>query len=300
MHLKDIFSRFKIFILFLFGCGILYFLFFMLQNNITLKEAQNVYTNGETNTNGFKKEDEKFYPFGIENNSKAKYYLYLPPKNKSIHKAVIICPGGGYQYLSYKNEGLAVARWLKKNGITGIVLFYRMPNKNYHYIPIEDAQEMIKLTRKNAEKWNIDPNQVGIMGFSAGGHLAAAVSNIYTKESRPDFTILYYPVISMKDNITNGPSKYNLLGDKNKKLADFYSIENKITPNTPPAYIVYSSDDYVVDPKNSKIYYEKLVKNKVKAKLTVYDTGDHGWGWSKRFKYSKENRDSLLKWVKSL
>ena len=300
MHIEKKFFEIKIVFYFFLLCFVFYFIFFVLQNNFNLRKANYLYKNNPVHKNGFTKKDEKYYPFGIENNSEAKYYVFKPSEKKSTHKAVIICPGGGYQYLSYKNEGLAVGRWLSKNGITGIVLFYRMPNKEYHNIPLEDAQEMIKVVRNKSEEWNIDKNKIGIMGFSAGGHLAAIASNVFTKETRPDFTILYYPVITMDESLTNGPSKYNLLGDKNKKLSDYYSAEKKVTKKTPPAYIVYSSDDYVVDPKNSKIYYEALLKNKIPAKLTVYDTGDHGWGWSKKFKYAKENRDSLLNWINSL
>lgn len=258
-----------------------------------------VYPKGAKDSNGFTKKDEKFVNFGKENNSEAKYFLFIPDKKKATHQAVIICPGGGYQYLVYKNEGVNVAKWLKENGILGVVLMYRMPNKKYNQIPLEDLQATIKIIRENSKKLNVDPKKVGVMGFSAGGHLAATASNNYDEKTRPNFSILYYPVISMRDKYTNWASRLNLLDD-NKKLYDFYSNELKVTSKTPPTYIALSKDDVSVDPINSKIYYEALKKNKVPVEIHIYDKGEHGWGWSKKFPYYKENRENLLKWLKAL
>lgn len=258
-----------------------------------------VYPNGAIDSNGLTKKDEKYVEYGKENNSEAKYFLFIPDKKKATHQAVIICPGGGYQYLVYRNEGINVAKWLKNNGILGVVLMYRMPNKKYYQIPLEDLQATIKIVRENSKKLNIDPNKVGVMGFSAGGHLASTASNNYDEKTRPDFSILYYPVISMRDKYTNQDSRYNQLDD-NKKLYDFYSNELKVTPKTPPTYIAFSKDDTSVDPINSKIYYEALKKNNVPVEMHMYDTGGHGWGWSKKFVYHKEDTENLLKWLKSL
>ncbi len=300
MHSKEKKRKNNLFILFVFLILFSFIVFFILKNKSVLNKTELIYPKGSKTGNGLTKQDEKIYNFGIENNSEAKYIKYLPSKNKSTGIAVIICPGGGYKFLSYKNEGISVAKWLIDNGIAAFVLFYRMPNKKYHNIPLEDSQEMIKIIRKNADKWNIDPQKIGIMGFSAGGHLAACASNIYKKETRPDFTILYYPVITMDVNYTNSPSMYNLLGDDEYKLKDFYSAEKRVNKKTPPAYIVYSKDDLVVNPINSKMYYEALKKNKIQVKITEYDQGDHGWGWSKKFKYSKENKENLLMWITAL
>lgn len=258
-----------------------------------------VYKNGAKDSNGLIKKDEKRVSFGIENNSEAKYYLFLANKKNATGQAVIICPGGGYQYLVLKNDGKSAAKWLSKNGITSIVLLYRMPNKKYSKIPLEDLQETIKIVRENSKKWNIDKDKVGIMGFSAGGHLAATASNNFNDLTKPNFSILYYPVISMEDKYTHFPSRFNLLGE-DKKLIDFYSNENKVTSKTPPTYIAYSKDDKIVKVINSQIYYEALKKNKVPVEIHVYDKGGHGWGWSKKFIYYKENKESLLKWLKSL
>lgn len=259
-----------------------------------------VYPNGAKDSNGLTKKDEKRVNFGKENNSEAIYYLFLPNKEKATGQAVVICPGGGYQFLAYKNEGINVGKWFSKNGIAAVVLLYRMPNKKYNNIPLEDLQETIKLVRKNSKKWNINPNKVGVMGFSAGGHLAATASNHYDILTKPNFSILYYPVISMDDKYTNWGSKLNLLGSDDKKLSEYYSNELQVTPKTPPTYIVFSKDDITVDTRNSKIYYETLKKNKVPVEMHVFEKGEHGWGWSKKFEYYKENTQSLLKWLKSL
>lgn len=259
-----------------------------------------VYPKGAKDFNGFTKKDEKRVNFGKENNSEAKYYLFLPNKKRATGQAVIICPGGGYQFLAYKNEGINVGKWFSKNGIAAVVLLYRMPNKKYNYIPLEDIHETIKIVRNNSKKWNINPEKVGVMGFSAGGHLAATASNHYDKLTKPNFSILYYPVISMDNRYTNWGTKLNLLGNNDEKLTKFYSIELNVTSQTPPTYIVFSKDDITVDPINSKIYYEKLKKNKVPVEMHIYEKGEHGWGWSKKFEYYKENTQSLLKWLKSL
>lgn len=205
--------------------------------------------------------------------------------------AVIVCPGGGYAGLSIVKEGHDIARELNKLGIAAFVLKYRMPAdrtmRDKTTGPLQDAQQAIMLVRQNASKWNVDINQVGIMGFSAGGHLASTAAThfnnivIQNKEIsvRPDFTILLYPVISFQDSLTHMGSRNNLIG-KNPVPAtrDYYSNELQVTKNTPPTFIVHAADDKTVKVKNALVFYESLLSNNIKAQLLIYPAGGHGFG----------------------
>ncbi len=206
--------------------------------------------------------------------------------------AVIVCPGGGYAGLSIAKEGHDVARELNKWGIAAFVLKYRMPTdrtmKDKKNGPLQDAQQAIMLVRRNAAKWNIDVNKVGIMGFSAGGHLAATAGTHYNQpvtiehteiNIRPDFMILLYPVISFQDSLTHMGSRNNLVGktpttdDKN-----LYSNELQVTKDAPPAFIVHAANDNTVKVKNALVFYEALLAHKIKAQLLIYPSGGHGFG----------------------
>lgn len=205
--------------------------------------------------------------------------------------AVIIVPGGGYSVLVYDGEGVNTAKAFAKNGVTAFVLKYRLPHDtlqtNKTIAPLQDAQQAIKMVRENAEKWNISPDKIGIMGFSAGGHLASAaathfeeavIENENSTSLRPDFQILVYPVISMQDKLTHGDSKRKLLGENpSKETVDAYSNELQITGNTPPAYITHAGDDNLVVVENSLSYYEQLLKHDVPAELHLYPEGGHGF-----------------------
>ena len=217
--------------------------------------------------------------------------IYKPatPNNK----AIIICPGGGYSRLSIDNEGMHIARALNDMGITAFVLKYRLPNDtmmNYKKIgPLQDVQQAIRLVRKNAVEWGVENCKLGIMGFSAGGHLAASAATHFNfiadstvKDSisiRPDFAVLLYPVISFNDSITHQGSKKNLIGENpTSENVQFFSNEMQVTPNTPPVFIVHAGDDKVVPVKNSLLFYESCLKNGVAAELHVYPKGGHGFG----------------------
>lgn len=288
------------------GCLVIYIIFVNVIgwntqrfSSFSKYKEYSLYKYGPKDNNGLSSNDEIIDEnMGLTNNSKATYFLFLPEKQKATGQFVIVCPGGGYSYLSTTNEGIKVAEWLRDNGIANLVLMYRMPNYKYHNIPLEDVQESIKLVRKNAKKWNIDSNRVGIMGFSAGGHLAATASNNYDNSTRPNFTILFYPVITMKNEYTHYDSKLYLLGNKESKLTDFYSNELRVTSNTPPTFIAYTEDDKIVNPKNSKLYYDALVKNKVPAVIYSYPKGGHGWGWDSWFSFHSKLCDDLLLWLK--
>jgi len=228
--------------------------------------------------------------------------IYLPEKSKSTGQAVIICPGGGYSGLAWNHEGIMMAEWLNTLGVAGIILKYRMPNKHKE-VPLEDAQQAIRYVRTHAAELGIDANQVGIAGSSAGGHLAATASTHYATygvSTRPDFTILFYPVITMDMN-THGGSRANLLGD-NPSLADLniFSNEKQVNNNTPPAILLLSDDDRVVLPENSIRYYKALKDNGVKASMYIFPIGGHGWGFKKDFAYHQQVKDLLGAWLKSL
>jgi acetyl esterase/lipase len=217
--------------------------------------------------------------------------LYLPEKSNSTGVAVIVCPGGSYKVLTYEAEGVRTAKELAKKGIAAFVLKYRLPNDSTMVDkkigPLQDAQQAIRLVRENAAKWNIDTAKVGIMGFSAGGHLAATLATHYQLSYidnsdhinlRPTFVILVYPVISMQDDLTHKDSRTNLLGkNPSKQAIDLFSNELQVDKNTPPAYITHAGDDKLVDVDNSIAFYEKLRHNNVPAELHLYPKGGHGF-----------------------
>ena len=218
--------------------------------------------------------------------------IYRPSKLNKNASAVIICPGGGYSVLAAGHEGSDIANVLNEWGIVCFVLKYRLPDENIMNQktigPLQDAQRAIQMVRTNAGKWNIDPGKIGIMGFSAGGHLASTASTHFntpvienpTKVSlRPDFSLLIYPVISFTDSLTHLGSRNNLLGENPpaEKIRE-YSNELQVNGQTPPAFLVHASDDDVVKVGNSVQYYEALIRNKVPAELRRYPKGRHGFG----------------------
>jgi acetyl esterase/lipase len=213
--------------------------------------------------------------------------------------AIVACPGGGYTHLAMNHEGHDLANWFNSQGITYAVLTYRMPNGN-NEVPLSDAQQALRIMRQHAAEWNIQ--QVGIMGSSAGGHLASTAATHFTDaETRPDFQILFYPVITMDPTYTHMGSHDNLLGkNPSKELEQKYSNELQVTPQTPPAFIMHSSDDGAVPVANSVNYYMALVKNKVSASLHTYPIGGHGWGFRDSFIYKRQWTGELEKWLREI
>jgi len=217
--------------------------------------------------------------------------VFLPASDESTGVAVIIFPGGGYQINAIRHEGIDVARKLNEWGIAAFVVKYRIPNDatmlNKEIGPLQDAQQAISIVRENAMKWKIDPEKVGIMGFSAGGHLASTAATHYenalietkTANLRPDFLVLGYPVISFTDSIAHLGSRENLLGKSPspEKILE-YSNEFQVTPQTPPTFLVHASDDKAVVPLNSIVFYQNLLKHNVPAELHIYERGGHGFG----------------------
>lgn len=218
--------------------------------------------------------------------------IFLPEKDKSNETAVVICPGGGYYHLAMDKEGFEVAKWLNTLGVSVFVLKYRLPSdsimKDKTIGPLQDAQEAIRFVRRNAKKWNIDINKVGIMGFSAGGHLASTLSTHFNDKTydvpdsisaRPDFSILIYPVISMTDEITHIGSRNNLLGESpSASLIKKYSNEQQVTQDIPSTFLIHATDDTVVPVENSINYFQALKKFKVPVEMHLYEKGGHGFG----------------------
>ena len=220
--------------------------------------------------------------------------VYLPSKERATGAAVVICPGGGYGLLAMEHEGEQIAEWLNSIGVAGFILKYRHSNSGAGYghpAPIQDAQRAIRTVRSRAQKWGIDPDRIGIIGFSAGGHLASSagthfktrygepVDEIDRRSARPDFMILMYPVISFTEWYTHKGSRANLLGkDPDKDLVESFSNENQVTPDTPPTFLVHANDDNGVPPENSIAFYLALRKAKVPAEMHIYEKGGHGFG----------------------
>ena len=221
------------------------------------------------------------------------------PERKNTGRAVIICPGGAYYGLAYDHEGYAYADYFKHQGIALIVLKYRMPHGN-HKVPMSDLCEAMRIVKSHATEWGINPDDIGVMGFSAGGHLASTFATHYPAELKPAFQILIYPVISMDSDITHQGSRENLIGNQpDPQLVDYYSNENHVTDESPRAFIALSGDDSAVPPENSLRYYTALLRHKVPASLHIYPSGDHGWGYNESFRFKKAVHDELADWLRS-
>ncbi len=229
----------------------------------------------------------------------AKVWVYLPNKKAATGRAVVICPGGGYEHLAIDKEGHNWASFFNQEGVAVIVLKYRMPHGK-HKIPISDAEEAIKMVRRNAIQWNINPNDIGIMGFSAGGHLASTIATHSEKNAKPNFQILFYPVITMMPDITHKGSRNNFLGEEPKKKDEReYSNDMQVTRVTPRAWIALCDDDHSVLPANGVNYYVELYRHDVPASLHVYPSGGHGWGFRSDFRYHIEMLLELKAWLRS-
>ncbi len=231
--------------------------------------------------------------------------IYLPNKKGATGQAVIICPGGGYSILAYDWEGTDIAKLFNAHGIAAFVLKYRLPDSlsssSPNQVPLIDAKQAMNIVRSRAGEWNISPNKIGIMGFSAGGHLAATLSTHFEQSTRPDFSILIYPVISMDKSIAHMGSRTNLIGAQpTDELIKLYSNELQITPQTPPTFILHATDDKAVPVENSLTYYEALKKNGVPAEMHIFPSGGHGFALALG-KGPLEKWPSLLfDWMKEL
>lgn len=233
----------------------------------------------------------------IETGQNSELYVYLPQiKDKSV-KAVIICGGGGFNKVNTDHEGHQFAQWLNTIGVAGIVLNYRLPNGNKE-IPEKDLRQAVKIVRSNAKAWNINEEAIGAAGFSIGGHAISLLAVKEEKESKLDFTMFFYTVISMSDKLTHKPSRERLLGTAfDNKEIEQYSSENFVSPSTPQALLMACDDDGVVNPLNSILYYNKLKENNIPASLYIFASGGHGWGMNSDFIYHDEFLSLVQKWL---
>ena len=238
---------------------------------------------------------------------KAELTVYLPEAKKATGRAVVCCPGGGYTHLAMDHEGHQWATFFNNQGIALIVLKYRMPHGNPQ-IPVSDTEQAMKTVRMNATEWHIDRNDVGIMGFSAGGHLASTIATRSKGEAAPNFQILFYPVITMDLGYTHKGSHDNLLGtfaeskkeQKEMRRLEFeYSNDLQVNRTTTRAFIALSDDDKAVPAANGLNYYQQLYKHDVPASIHIYPTGGHGWGYRESFAYHYQMIFELKGWLES-
>lgn len=246
---------------------------------------------GMPNTNGIDSE-----PFDdSKQNFKPSMRVFLPAQPDG--RAVICCPGGGYSHLAKTHEGYDWAGYFNAQGIALIVVTYRMPHGNKE-VPISDITKAFQLVHKKAHKWNIDKDKIGIMGSSAGGHLASTFATHAKKSLKPAFQILFYPVISMEESKSHKGSCRNFLGEKPEDWEIFaYSNMNMVNKKTCPAILLLSDDDTVVPTSNSFDYFHALRKAGVEATIVNYPTGGHGWGCKPSFKYHQAMLNSLSAWL---
>jgi acetyl esterase/lipase len=259
----------------------------------------------------------------VSNVQKPTIEVFLPEKSKATGQAVVILPGGGYQILAYDWEGQSIAQWLNTQGIAGIVVKYRLPSSDSinikHSAPLMDAKRAMQVTRFHADNWNINTNNIGIMGFSAGGHLAstlgtqfdqpnATVLNVSTSDkdinkvsNRPDFMVLMYPVISMALDTTHMGSRNSLLGrSPHKSLIEKYSSHLNVKENTPPTFILHATDDKAVPVENSLAMYTALKKNNIPVSMHIFPKGGHGFSMSPSYKPLAEWPNLLHHWLETL
>lgn len=256
-----------------------------------------LWQDGLPNSNGI----DKSQPYDdSKQNFKPSIRVFLPDVSKATGRAVVCCPGGGYSHLATDHEGYDWASFFNDRGIALIVLKYRMPHANTD-VPISDAKEALRVVRENAEKWNINPKKVGIMGSSAGGHLATTVATHSDTLTAPAFQILFYPVVTFDYKYTHKGSRHGLIGEQApQELVDLYSNEKQVTANTPPAIMLLSDDDRVVPSQNSVNYYLALKRHGIKAAMHIYPSGGHGWGCRENFKYHNEMLADLSAWLETI
>jgi len=248
---------------------------------------------------------------GTETKDKPTLIIYLPEKPSGV--GIVICPGGGYGNLAMDHEGHQIGRWLNEHGIAGFICDYRHRGKGYgHPAPLQDAQRAIRTVRARAKEFGVEPNKIGILGFSAGGHLtstalthfdtgeAAADDSVMRASSRPDFGILCYPVIAFDQPFTHRGSQRNLLGEGAAiDLVASLSNERRVTDQTPPCFLWHTFEDKGVPPENSIVFYHALVALKIPSELHIYEKGHHGLGLAKDTPGTSGWPDACLAWLKN-
>lgn len=289
------------------------FLIIILFNEIIAQQKITVWQKGEMpNSKGLKLNNIEEKEGRITQIQEAELFAFLPAKEERKPMAIIVIPGGGYRHLTYDLGGYSYAKWLNTLGISAFVLNYRLPTspdlKQKELGPLQDIQAAIKLIRKNAVQYGISPNQIGVVGTSAGGHLAAMVSNISTDYTElkgdwstistvPNFVILVSPVIDLGEFAHKG-SRVNLLGENasQEKIAE-YSMQNRVTEKTPPTILFHAQNDNAVPVINSILYYEAMIKNKVKGAMFIFPQGEHNIGISNKTELTDNWKKLCADWL---
>ena len=273
------------------------FLISMLLTTIAQTDTIILYPNGVPGLKGSQIPEDSQKSGGItrvKDITQPVVYVYQP-EHKTSDASVVICPGGGYGILAIDHEGYEIAQWFNERGVTAFVLKNRLPQDelfdNAEIRPLQDAQQAFRIVRKNASKYGISPDKIGIMGFSAGGHLASTASTHFETQVgeitdavvsvRPDFSLLIYPVITFNEKVTHSGSRENLIGkNPTQGMIDLYSNDLHVMTNTPPTFLISTTDDFV-SPENSILYFEACRKNNVPVEMHIYEKGGHGYALKK-------------------
>lgn len=248
--------------------------------------------------NGLRGDETEFGLRFIGNVTEAVLYIYPAAPDKATGQAAVICPGGGYEFVSMEHEGDAFARWIAEQGITAAVIKYRMPN-HHPEVPLEDVEQALRVMKGEIPgAGDLSVQRVGIIGFSAGGHLAAMAATV--GRVRPDFMVLFYPVITAAKELAHEGSFDNLLGrERTEELNARYSLENRVTETTPPTILFLADDDDCVPALNAVSFYRALKEHGVAASLHIYPSGQHGWGILDRFPYKSAWQSALTDWLQN-
>lgn len=274
-----------------------FFLTFFTMIQAAEREVIFLWPNGVPESNGIT-EPEVTENDRVSNVSVPSMTFFKADATKNTGVTILVIPGGGYAREAAGHEGSQFGVWLSAQGINAFVLKYRLPNK-YAFIPLKDAQQAMRIIRQRAAEWKLNPSKIGVSGFSAGGHLASTLGTHFDKSSRPDFMILFYPVISMQESVTHAGSRENLLGTSYRKdSVDYYSNELQVTKDTPPTLLFLSDDDGAVPPQNSIDFYAVLKKCKVPASMHIFPEGGHGWGFRETFRYHEFWKGLYIDWLK--
>lgn len=261
------------------------------------QQVVDLWPDGAPNAGGIDPATEVVRDYNAENTVHAALYVYRPEQPNGT--AIICCPGGAYCALALGHEGKDMAPWFNEMGITYCVLQYRMPGGNSE-VPISDVRCAMDYVREHADEWGVDTQKIGIMGSSAGGHLAATAANVWPDEKyRPAFQILFYPVISMDEAITHDWSRHCLIGDEpTQEVVGAFSMEQQVSDRTPEAFIMVSADDDVVPVANTLRYTTALTEHSVPYSLHIFPTGGHGWGFRDSFAYKPDWTSALEHWLR--
>ena len=225
-------------------------------------------------------------------------YIYKADPAVATGQAVLVVPGGGYRKVCIEYDGFGVAKYLRSIGVTAVVVKYRLPN-GHHEVPLEDTQEALRFLRREGSKWGVDPTQVGILGSSAGGHLAAYLSNVTPEAELPAFAVLIYPVITGDTQRTHHGSFNYLLGaTRTDSEQQHLSLENRVSQKTPPTLLLLADDDLTVPTISSTRYYKALKYHGVKAAMHIFPSGGHGWAGHNDYLYAEPNKEAIADWLK--